>query len=471
MDKPSKFYTQSYGLVSFLVESEINLNARYSRPELKDQFYKTVNDKLDWTQEHNLTIKEPNTFFYNDIYSYPVSKSIGRTLPSNYSKAESDTQQDSENGVIYSNVDSDENSFYDPWLIYKEFNFKELKKKYGKLIQLKGIENENILARFENGQLVFNTTDLLTSQNNAIVVESGSGSVFDKRPQELRFTDLGFQGTQHSDMVSTPYGHFTVDAKRGQVFLGNDVISDVTGGKDSGMKSWFREQLPFKILKQFPQIDIDNKFKGIGLSMGYDNRFGRILLTKKDYILKTTANLLYVETDGFYTVNPNPTITCPVGFTYNTVTQKCQKITESANLCPTGYAYNASLGTCTLTTTTQALCFPEIVSRLKRSTTKNGLLVDFTNFSLQGVKCHYESYLSAPIPVSPDGVSGVIIRSFTPLAVGVNIYSSLSPYNQIQSAFNGNYLYNEVNFEFTQILTVTNGMITNITNLSSLAPC
>jgi hypothetical protein len=305
MDKQSRFYMHSYGLSNFLVESEINLNARYARPELKDQFYNTVSDKLDWVQEANLSINEPNTFFYNDIYSQQVSKSIGRTLPSNYSKKEFDIQQDSENGVIYSNVDSDENSFYDPWLIYKEFNFKELKKKYGKLIQLKGIESDNILARFENGQLIFNTADLLTSQNNSIVVESGSGSVFDKRPTELRFTDLGFQGTQHSDMISTPYGHFTVDAKRGQVFLNNDVISDFIGGKDSGMKSWFREQLPFKILKQFPEIDIDNKFKGIGISMGYDNRLDRILLTKKDYIVINTNNLQYDNKIGFFITEVN----------------------------------------------------------------------------------------------------------------------------------------------------------------------
>ena len=345
--KPSKFYMQSYGLVNFLVESEINLNARYAKPELKDQFYNTVSDKLDWVQEHYLSIKEPNTFFYNDIYSYQVNKSIGRTLPSNYNKKESDIQQDSENGVIYSNVDSDENSFYDPWLIYKEYNFKELKKKYGKLIQLKGVESDNILARFENGQLIFNTADLLTSQNNAIVVESGNGSVFDKRPQELRFTDLGFQGTQHSDMVSTPYGHFTVDAKRGQVFLADKVISDVIGDKDSGMKSWFREQLPFKILKQFPQIDIDNKFKGIGLSMGYDNRFDRIFLTKKDYISKGNPCLAYDDKIGFY--NSCLPI-CPTGYTLNPTTNNCEK-TTTTTACQTGFTYNPLTNLCEKTAT------------------------------------------------------------------------------------------------------------------------
>ncbi len=332
--KPSKFYLYSYGIANFLVESELNLNFRYGRPQAVDQFYPEVGDMVDWVQEKNLSIKEPNTFFYNPIYSQQVTQTQFRRLPATYNKRDWDIATDSENGVIYSNVDSSENDQTDEWLIYKSLNFYEFPKKYGKLVQLKDIESENILGRFSNQQVIFNTADTLTSQNNSIVIETGNASVFSKRPLEFATTDLGYTGTQHSDMISTEFGHITVDAKRGQIFLqrGTEAtpISDVIGGKDSGKKSWFRNNLPFKILKAHPEVDVDNKFKGIGISMGYDNRFGRVFITKKDYIVKETEGLyyedgswLYDDTNQITEVNySNPTyfedVSWTVSFNFNT---------------------------------------------------------------------------------------------------------------------------------------------------------
>src|SRR5690606_34264524 len=116
--------------------------------------------------------------------------------------------------------------------------------------------------------------------------------------------------------LSTPFGHFYVDAKRGKIVLLNlngqqaENISETIGGKPIGMRNWFKEHLPFKILKYIPNIDTDNKFKGLGINMYYDSRFERVFITKKDYVLLPNLNkedfsvednkLFYQEEEVFF---------------------------------------------------------------------------------------------------------------------------------------------------------------------------
>ena len=314
--KPSKFYLFYHGFVSYLVESEINCNFRYARTEIKDQFYPEFADMLQFTQEKTRSIFTPNSYFYNSVYSRPVTRTAYTVLPTNYSKEVWDKISDAENGTVYSLQDNNENSLVDPWIIFRPLDKFEFPTRYGKLIQLKDLESATILGRFENQKVLFNAIDNLADQNSPILIETGTGGIFTKRPIDYKATDLGFAGTQHSEMVSTPYGHFDIDAKRGKIFQldqnGQNLqpISDLVGGKESGLKNWFREQLPFKILKYIPELDIDNKFKGIGISMGWDARFDRVFITKKDYVLKTGVNknsftivdgkLFYNEVEVFF---------------------------------------------------------------------------------------------------------------------------------------------------------------------------
>ena len=197
-----------------------------------------------------------------------------------------------ENAVIYSEPDNSQNEIFDSWRVFKPLNWNEFDKKYGKLIGLKDLESSQLLVRFENGMLLLNSVDNLadriTPQNKAL----GTAGIFTTRPLEFKRTDLGFAGTQNTDMISTPYGHIWGDALRGKVFMldqsgkGLEVISEMLGNQPTNMKNWFKENLPFKILKYFPNADIDNKFKGLGLNIWYDSKFDRVFITKRDYIPK-----------------------------------------------------------------------------------------------------------------------------------------------------------------------------------------
>ena len=287
---PSKFYLYYYGIPNFLVETEINTNYRRAKAEPWDNFYPNVGDFMDWTQESVVSIKRDNKFYYDQVFSKNVTPVASRLLPVNYSRESFDRRYDSPNGVMYSLADNSENDSYDPWLIYRPLDFYQFPTAYGKLKELRGIETGQVLGRFENQAVIFNAVDVLVDGITSEQKNLGSGGIFARRPVTFSQTDLGYAGSQSTEMVSCEFGHFYVDAKRGQVFFaqpggkGIEEISSTIDGKPSGMSNWFKEQLPFKILKTVPNADVDNAYNGIGIVMGWDSRYKRIFITKKDYI-------------------------------------------------------------------------------------------------------------------------------------------------------------------------------------------
>lgn len=300
---PSKFYLYYYGIPQFLVESEINCNFRYAGKELHQDFYPNVGDYVNWTQEKNVSIRKDNEYRYDSVYSNPVTRQESSILPPNYSKKDYDCLYDSPNGVIYSLQDSSQTELTDPNLVYRPLDFYEFSNKYGKLVSLRGIESNQILAIFENQSLLFNVVDQLRQRLTLDNQDLGNGGIFASRPLEYRTTDLGYAGTQHRELLSCEFGHFFVDAKRGQVFQiqpGGRNLQEIT----QGLSNWFKEHLPFKILRDvpgIPRLDLDNNFKGLGITMGWDSRLKRVFLTKKDYVVRPSyKGLVNYRNHDFY---------------------------------------------------------------------------------------------------------------------------------------------------------------------------
>lgn len=286
---PSKFYLFYYGIPQFLVESEINCNTRYGRNNLAENFYPNIGDYIEWTQEKNVPIGTDNYYFYNGTFSGTPTLMPSRMLPTTFDKELWDCLYDAPNGVAYSLQDTSEQDLTDPWLIYKPLDFYQFSTEYGKLIDLRGVESTQILGRFENQVVLFNAVDVLRDRLNATTIATGSGGIFATRPVEFTKTDLGYAGTQHKSMISSEFGHFFVDAKRGHVF---QIQPNGKGMKEitTGLKDWFKEHLPFKILQGgitgLTNKDVDNQFKSLGIVLGWDSRLRRLFLTKKDYVVK-----------------------------------------------------------------------------------------------------------------------------------------------------------------------------------------
>lgn len=362
---PSKFYLYYYGITNFLAETRINTNYRYAGKEKNRSFYPLVGDLGEWTQEETVSIREPNVFLYNSEYSKQISLTRKRTLTDTYERSFNDCTQDMPNGIIASLPDSTENSIYDPWLIYRPLDIFEFPSNYGKLKDIIDIEGQAIMARFANTSVLYNKVDSkIDDGSNPALSILGGNSFFQRRSTSFHNTNLGYGGTQNSTFVSNEYGHFFADAKRGQVLMvpsngeGMVEISASVGDKNSGMRNWFKEHLPFKILKHIPNVDIDNPYNGIGLTMGWDSRYRRVFLTKKDYIPKNDC-IQYVEGQGFVIDQTacngvDPVATCPEGYTL--VGDICQLDTVGLNLCPDGWVYDSNARQCVLTEIVNATC-------------------------------------------------------------------------------------------------------------------
>ena len=108
----------------------------------------------------------------------------------------------------------------------------------------------------------------------------GSGDIFAQDPDELIQTKYGYGGTQ-SQWVSmvTKHGYFTMDYRNRRVFLFKDQLYDI--GK-TGLESWFQDNIPYALEPYGLPADFDNPIVGVGFHAEYDEKYDRILLTKRD---------------------------------------------------------------------------------------------------------------------------------------------------------------------------------------------
>lgn len=270
----------NYGIPYFLVESDVNCDFRYGENVKERDFYPHQQDLNFWLQEKNVPITEDNYYFYNKSYSKQNKEGV---IGQQDLKKIQECKVDFPSRIIYSEKSYNNNDF-DNWLIFKANNYYDAPASFGRVTGLDGIENDKVVVRFENTSQIFNAYDVLNTDQKDIQV--GNAGMFQTRPREFSSVDLGYAGSQHRSMLKTEFSHIWVDAKRGQIFS----LSPNASGMDElckyGRKAWFKENLPFQLLRDFPNIeqrDLDNNFKGIGIVLSFDKRYNRVFVTKLDY--------------------------------------------------------------------------------------------------------------------------------------------------------------------------------------------
>jgi len=291
------FYTASYGIPVFYVESDINVDLRHGRNDLEENFYPNVGDGIpdDWLHEVNVPIKFDNFYSYNATYS---AQNLSPNFPYRLKYPSLECLTYHQNRVIYSDPANASNYLSDAWRVFRSGNFYDFPKQGGRLIDLNAGENERVYARFENTTKVYNSRITL-STTSPYQLEIGNAEMFKQKPVELSKTDLGYIGTQHKAYVKCEYGTFWVDAKRGHIYqITGDGFNEI---KTENNFNWFKNNLPFNILKNFPDADIDNPQSGLGIVMGWDERYERVFITKLDYLVrKDLVGIITYEDRKFY---------------------------------------------------------------------------------------------------------------------------------------------------------------------------
>jgi len=370
VEPPGKFYLYSISYTNFLCETRVNTNFRNARKEPWNQFYPQNTDYEAISQPATVSLTRPESFFYNKAYLQTNVANSVFILPEFYAKENEAKKSYNVNSGIYSLPDVNENSITEPWLLYRPNDKFTLESRFGNLINIKGIESDQLLMYYEDAIQIQNSVNPFTDGSTSYSADLGNGGIFAKRATTLRSTDIGYGGTQSKQTLSCEFGHFHVDIKRGQVFSFNgknlEEVSRYSGGKPNGMDVWFKEHLPYKLEKKFNNIvNKDNPYNGIGIHWGYDSKYRRVILTKKDY-LPLNDCIEYIEGRGFVLnktkCGEGTSASCPTGYTFNEATSKCEKNYTLINLCPEGYTYNSIDKKCVkVVTATPIFITPEII--------------------------------------------------------------------------------------------------------------
>lgn len=298
-------YLYHYGIPYFLVESDVNVDYRTGENTAEKDFYPHQGDLDYWLQEENVPIREDNYYFYNSDFSKqnkeaPIIVDGPNFEPSRTCRIEHP------NRIIYA---TDGN-----WLINKANDFFDFPLNKGQITSIEGIENETVLVRTTNSTSVFKS--VLRTVVDGQTTQVGNAGVFANPPQEFAETTLGYIGSQHKAILHTEYGHIWVDAKRGQVFNLASGANGLDEISKNGAKNWFKENLPFRLLRGFPNMPeshIDNSFLGAGIIMAFDKRFNRFFITKLDYIKKDNEVQYDIELKQFYKMVDDERIVIKLG--------------------------------------------------------------------------------------------------------------------------------------------------------------
>ncbi len=296
------FYLFCNGVRDFFTESELNMAYRdYGDEDIKkfyDVYGNSFND-LDTMFRSDL-IKMPTYYKYDTSLSHSQlfnnTATWGSVLPNDYDpELYSTCFEYFPKRAVYS-LPQQSGMKRDNWRNYLPLNYKDFG---GKISTIKSLNAQGSVILFEDAEPVqFVGVDTLKT-TGGVKVTIGDGGLFQQNMQSIVNADdsLEYGSTRASrSAVNTPYGLFYISQKTGKVlhFAGGslDEISR------TGLKYWFNENLPSKLLQQYPNFSLyDNPVAGIGCQAIYDQQYELLYFSKKDYVAKR-GDLYFDDPNG-----------------------------------------------------------------------------------------------------------------------------------------------------------------------------
>jgi len=355
--KNAWMYLFMNGVRDFFVESELNMAFRDYGENDYEKFYDVYGNSFNdlQTMFRSDLIDKPVYYKYDLSLStaklYNNFASWGQLLPPDYDPEVYDTCYEYfPNKGVYS-LQHQDGLKRDNWRNYLPLNYYTFE---GVVTNIKSLNANGSVILYEDAspsQFVGIDT-LKTDGGTKITI--GDGGLFTNNIQSLSNAEDALEygaSISHRATLNTPYGLFFVSQKAGKVFqYGADGLGEIS---KAGMKNWFLQNLPSKLLESFPNYtEYDNPVGGIGVHAIYDAQYELLYITKKDY-LPLNPCIGYDPSFGFYDKCNCPK-TCPVGYTYNETTELCE-LPVDISLCPPGYTYNPVTEKCENTTVTD-LC-------------------------------------------------------------------------------------------------------------------
>lgn len=175
------------------------------------------------------------------------------------------------------------------WRTLLPLDYYDMPKNKGVIVNLAGL-NDNLLIHHQDA--LFITQDKTTLKGDVLSVTLGTGDIFQYVPLEGLQTKLGYGGTRHDlAAIITPTGYIFADTDLGQIFLFKGSLKLLNAGLNV-------------FLKQYLNISENNPYIGNGITMGYDPKYNRILMTVKNAQVDGSLSPYivpgYAETQAFF---------------------------------------------------------------------------------------------------------------------------------------------------------------------------
>ena len=287
--KKSYFYTAACGIRDFFVESEVLVDFRDKGTFQWQRPY----SKYNYTDLQSLFDSNPEVLAKGNYYAYDYSLSAARFLFNQYFTAgflqgvtyDPDVAElcyvTYPNRITYS-LQQQEDSNVDAWLTFLPLNKADYK---SKLSSVKTFAKTGLFITFENDSpLMHQGIDTLQLDDSGTKVTVGDGGLFDQAPQNVVVAERPYEyGSSQNKyaVVSTPAGLYYISQNQGKVFSYREGLKEIS---QDGMKWWFSEFLPYKLLEEFPNYPhTDNPVAGIACTASYDNDNSVLYFSKRDF--------------------------------------------------------------------------------------------------------------------------------------------------------------------------------------------
>ena len=259
-------------LIYVICESTDNINFRHETDVDSTYFPGSPAKKL-LDLKANIDLTKNDNMNYDESFSLGVAD-IKPAIPYPLREADPDIFKTR----VQRSAKADNTSLIDNYRVFLALQFKDLPRNRGSLHKLISLNN---LLYLHTQDSLFRTKGKQSLQmSDGTESFVGSGDIFAQDPDELIQTKYGYGGTQ-SQWVSmvTKHGYFCMDYRNRRVFLMKDQLYDI--GK-TGLESWFQDNIPYALEAYGLPADFDNPIVGVGFHAEYDEKYDRIILTKRD---------------------------------------------------------------------------------------------------------------------------------------------------------------------------------------------
>lgn len=310
-----------------------NPGLRYKGKQLNERFYPNFNylDNIEglgdkYYGKHLLTgsghywdiLKD--TFSYIALYQVPEYRSLNNfTMINNIEPVIVFNHKFNYNTRfpfrVHKSIKQNIDSKYQNWRKFLPDEYYESTSNKGRIIEL-ATDGEDLLILHEHTLLIAKVTSELKI-DDVTTVSLGNSNIFDSAPMEIMYNKIGYVGCQSKFAVlNIPDGILIVDRRQGKIFIYKKyTIEEISA---YGMESFFTNTLQYSdnLLNNYVYLfddgdlvlfddsqpveyaiatldqkrSIDNPYTQFGIHATWDDKYSRILITKRSTNVNTLGN-------------------------------------------------------------------------------------------------------------------------------------------------------------------------------------